>query len=124
MSWVSILVALAGGIVPGQIIMTKRPETLTVSLSRADHAAQREALNDLAEALGLRGISGLARWLADTYTAAAAETVALLVAAGGVAAGGDEWDTLLAIRPWLPEITMSTTPNSPADSGNGHRRGE
>ena len=75
MSWVSILVALAGGIVPGQIIMTKRPETLTVSLSRADHAAQREALNDLAEALGLRGISGLVRWLADTYTGAAASSL-------------------------------------------------
>ncbi len=68
--------------------MTKRPETLTVSLSRADHAAQREALNDLAEALGLRGISGLVRWLADTYTGAAAETEALLSAAGGVA---EEW---------------------------------
>lgn len=89
--------------------MTKRPETLTVSLGKADHAAQREALNDLAEALGLRGISGLVRWLADTYTGAAAETEALLSAAGGVAAGGDEWGTLLALRPWLPEITISAS---------------
>ena len=111
MSWVSILVALAGGIVPGQIIMAKRPETLTISLDKINHDPQRTALSELAAALGLRGISELARWLADTYTAAAAETVALLVAAGGVAAGGDEWDTLLAIRPWLPEITMSTTPS-------------
>ena len=104
--------------------MAKRPETLTISLDKINHDPQRTALSELAAALGLRGISELARCLADTYTAAAAETVALLVAAGGVAAGGDEWDTLLAIRPWLPEITMSTTPNSPADSGNGHRRGE
>ena len=91
--------------------MAKRPETLTISLDKINHDPQRTALSELAAALGLRGISELARWLADTYTAAAAETVALLVAAGGVAAGGDEWDTLLAIRPWLPEITMSTTPS-------------
>ena len=84
--------------------MTKRPTRTTINLAPGD----LETLRNLAEGFGLgRNLSALLRWLAETYTAAPAETAALLEAARDRANGGDEWDTLSIVKDLLPLITLS-----------------
>lgn len=87
--------------------MSKRAEVRTISLDRQGHGEQWSSLTALAAALGLSGVSELARWLAETYSAAPAETVKLLQAARDRAAGGDEWNTLAMLKYLLPPIGLS-----------------
>lgn len=89
-----------------------RPGRTTIDLG-PDGQRHKESLNALAGALGLgENISELMRWLAETYSAAAAETVAFLQAARDRAAGGDEWNTLAIIHDLLPPITLAADESS------------
>lgn len=83
-----------------------QPGRTTIDLG-PDFDRHKESLRALAAALGLSGISELNRRIADTYSAAPAETVALLEAAIDRANGGDEWSAFEILHDLLPPFSLS-----------------
>ncbi len=83
-----------------------RPGRTTINLGDG-HEAVKQTLGELAERLGLDGLSALIRWLAETAGGAFDETAVLLEAARDRADGGDEWNTLAALKDLLPPIRLA-----------------
>lgn len=89
--------------------MTKRPDSLTISLGQ-DAGRRKDALSALALTLGLNSISELVRFIADI---AGDDTASLLRAAANVDGGGDAWITFALVYKLLPPLGLAV--NMPAE---------